>query len=797
MRVPVSWLSEFIDTGTDVETLADALTGLGLKVEAIHRPGAGLEGVFVAEVLAIKDHPKAGNLILVDVATADKEHHVVCGARNFSVGDKVPAALPGARLVDGMVIETRIFRGEVSEGMLCSEKELGLSDDHSGILVLGSDAETGADVRDVPGLFEVVLEFEIKPNRPDAMSILGVARDLAALSGAELVVPEMSVAERGPAIGGITDVSLDDAHGCPRYLARVISGVSVRPSPDWVQRRLQLAGFRPVSNVVDATNYALLVTGHPMHAFDLDTLDGRRIVVRRAAKGEKITTIDDEERELDPEDLVIADASRTVAIAGVMGGKGTEVTGRTKDVLLESAYFDPISITRTSKRHGLRSEASARFERGADPNGVGLAADYATMLIVEWAGGDVATGVIDRYPKRRSPWEVTLRAERANLILGTSMKSGEMTRSLNRLGLAAVEEGGLIRAAIPTRRPDISIEEDLVEEIARLSGYGEIPTRLPSGRNRAGSLTLEQAFVRRVRRLLAGAGVWEAQTTSLVGPDDLERMGYGQDHEALQAIRLVNALSREESMLRTSLLPGLLLAVATNVARRNLSVRLFEIGHCFLPASDVLPAQPLKLGVVVQGPIEDEWFAAGREMDFYDLKGVVETLVAGLRIEGVSYAAVEEGPFHPTRAAAIMLEGDRVGVIGEISPEVAGRYDLSHRAIALELELMLLFDRAKPPEVREPARFPAALLDLAIEVPEHVPAAAVIATARAAGGDYLEDVRIFDVYRGEQIGEGRKSIAMSLWFRHPERTLTDPESIAARDAIALAIESEHGGRVRS
>lgn len=792
MRVPLSWLAEFVDLDRNTEKLANDLTAVGLKVEAVHRPGEQIDRVVVGRVQAIKDHPRADNLIVVDVDTGGEERRIVCGARNFAIGDHVPVALVGARLPDGTVIEQRSIKGEVSDGMLCSPRELEVSDDHTGIMVLPPASEVGDDVREVLGLNDVVFEFEIKPNRPDAMSILGVARDYAALKRSDLRVPATEIREQGAAITELTDVVVEDAIGCPRYLARVVTGVSVGPSPSSVQQRLLLAGYRPISNVVDATNYALLVLGHPLHAFDLNLLGERRIVVRRARDAEPLVTLDGEARKLHREDLVIADASQPVGIAGVIGGQGTEVSDETTDILLESAYFDPVSILRTSRRLGLRTEASARFERGADPSGVGVAADYACRLITEWAGGTVASGVIDRYPEPKKPIEVSLRPKRASALLGKRISASNAVSLLNRLGFEAVPSNGSIRTTVPTSRPDITIEADLIEEIARLDGYDSIPARLPSGRNRAGGLTREQSLLRHARRLLAAAGLWEAQTTSLIGPSDLERSGIADS-----ALRIVNALSVEESLLRPSLLPGLLAAVSRNVARRNLSVRLFEIGHCFLSANDILPAEPYRLGLVIHGPTESDWHTPSREMDFFDLKGSIEALLEGMRVPAPTYQAAERQPFHPARAAAVKVDGREIGTIGEIAPEIGGRYDLTHRASAGELDLAAIVELAGPPQVTEAGRFPAALVDLAVEVPDQIPAAEVLETARTNAGEFLEDVRIFDVYKGEQIGEGNRSIALSLRFRHPDRTLKDSEVLGWRDAIAGAITKKLGGRIRS
>lgn len=797
MRVPVSWLAEYIALDRDVKALAEGLTAAGLKVEAIHRPGVGIAGVVVGEVRSVEPHPAADKLVLVDVALGDGVRRVVCGARNFATGDRVPVAPPGARLPEGREVERMTIRGVASDGMLCSARELGVGDDTSGILLLPPEAEVGADVTEALGLDEAVLDIEVTPNRPDAMSMLGIAREVAAFTGAELRPPEVSLEEGPDAAQDLAEVRVDDAAACPRYLARVITGVTFRGSPAWAQRRLSAAGIRPISALVDATNYALIVTGHPMHAFDLDLLQGHRIVVRRASAGESLTTIDGARRALDPDDLVIADAGRPVALAGIMGGIETEVSEQTGRVLLESAHFDPASVLRTSKRHALRSEASARFERGTDPNQVSSAADLACSLILEWSGGELAAGAIDRYPAPMSPRVVTLRPERVRILLGRQLGLDEMSEALSRIGLESTVADGRIRVTVPTRRPDITAEEDLIEEVARLTGYDMIPSTLPPGRSRAGGLTRQQRLVREVRRLLAGAGVSEAYTSSLIGPADLDRIGYGKGHPARATLRLANPLVKDESYLRTSLVPGLLAAASRNVARRTLLVRLYEIGRCFHPQEGLLPRESERLGIVLHGPVPQQWHTPAREIDVFDLKGVLEDLLVGLAIEGASFRPEVIDVLHPARAGLIEASGRTLGFFGELSPEACSRYDMSHRAYVAELDLQMVLDIAGPPTiVGEIPRFPAVLLDLAVELPDEVPASDVVETAGSAGGEILEEVRIFDVYAGAQVGEGHKSLALSLCFRRPDRTLAQQEALAARDAIVEAIAERHGGRVR-
>ncbi|MGH7425923.1 MAG: phenylalanine--tRNA ligase subunit beta, partial [Candidatus Methylomirabilales bacterium] len=564
-----------------------------------------------------------------------------------------------------------------------------------------------------------------------------------------------------------------------------------------MQRRLLAAGFRPISNVVDATNYALLVTGHPMHAFDLDTLEGARVVVRRARPGERLTTLDGTDRALDPDDLMIADAAFPVALAGVIGGADTQVSETTRRVLLESAYFDPASVFRTSKRQALRTEASARFERGADPGNVPYSAELACSFIQAWAGGKVARGAIDRYPEAISGRVAFLRPERANLVLGTEIEAEEMSSALGRLGLTVSDDDGVIRAGIPTNRPDLVAEEDLIEEVARLLGYERIPATLPSGRNRTGGLTREQSLLRRVRAALAGAGLWEAYTSTLIGLADLARWGFPDDHEASRPVGLANPLVRDESLLRPSLLPGLAAALSRNVARRNLSVRLLEIGRVFLPSEELLPREPLRLCVALHGPLGREWHTPDREMDFFDAKGILEALFEAIHVRGVSFAPVAAEPFHPGRAAVLGLGERRLGILGELSSEALARWDLPHRAVFAEVDLEAIIQAAGDPLGGDEApRFPAVLIDLAVSVPREVPAAELEATARSSGGDILEDVRIFDLYVGAQAGEGRKSIALALSFRRADRTLTEAEALAARDAIAAAIAERHRGEVR-
>lgn len=794
MKVPVSWLADFVDLPADPYELAEMLTTAGLKVESVRSPRRDLKNVVVAKVMAIHPHPNADRIRLVDVDEGSgKTRRIVCGAWNFEVGDRVALAVPGVRLPNGLQIAERKVRGELSEGMLCSAAELRLTEDAEGLLILPPSAVEGDEVSGALGLDEVVLDLEITPNRPDLMSLIGVAREVAAITSIQLKIPEVEIKEGSVRASDIVSLQVDDPIGCPRYLARVITDVTVGPSPEWVQRRLTSAGLRSISNVVDATNYALLVTGHPLHAFDLDRLDGQKIVVRRASQGELITTLDGAGRALEADDLVIADARRPVAIAGVMGGAESEVSGTTTSVLLEAAHFEPATISRTSRRYGLRSEASARYERGTDPNNVEFASALAASLIVEWAGGELSSGPVDFYPQPMQSRPVVLRTDRARAITGTGYSDDEMVVALARLGLAPRRSDGVITVDAPTRRQDLKIEEDLIEEIARLLGYDRVPSQLPASRSRAAALTPEQRLIRRMREVLAGSGLFEALTQSMIGPEHLKVLGFAE----VPALEIAHPMTIDESLMRPSLLPGLVAGVQRNHSRRNLDVRLFEIGPVFIPSGNTLPDEPTRLGIVMSGVQRQSWLSKERLLDFYDLKGVVENLVGCLRIPEIRFEPVTLPPYHATRAAEVRSGTTVLGTFGELGEQVRERADLAHRIYAGEFDVDRMLELAMPPAPSSTtARFPAVLLDLSFAVKDDVRASDLVNVARESGGNDLEHVRIFDVYRGDQLDEGHRSIALSLIFRNPSRTLTEQEAISSRDAIAAELRERFGAEAR-
>jgi phenylalanyl-tRNA synthetase beta chain len=783
MKVPLSWLREFVPVEAPVDELAERLSLSGLAVEEIIRTGEGISGVVVGEVRAVREHPNADNLMLVRAYDGSIERNIVCGARNYVVGDRVPLALPGARLPGGMEIGERKVRGEVSQGMMCSARELRLSEDHTGIMVLDADAPLGADLVRALELDDVVLHLDVTTNRGDCLSIVGVAREVAALYRLPLTVPQPVLDESAVAASERATVRIEDARGCPRYLARVVENVTVGPSPWWMRRRIIAAGMRPISNVVDVTNYVLLERGQPLHAFDLSTLASATIVVRKPRRGERIATLDGQERALERDDLVIADAERPVAVAGVMGGADTEVSDKTTSLLLEAAYFEPLRIRRTAARLKLRSEASMRFERGADPEAVPAAAARAAELLARVAGGTVLRGAIDVYPRPFKPRTVRLRAARANALLGIDEPAAEMASALASLGCEVETSRTVLRVTTPSWRPDLQIEEDLVEEVARLHGYWRIPETLPEGA-RAGGLTPQQRRARLARRLLLGAGLSEAQTLSLLPPWVPDRFGFGDDHPMRAAARVGNPLSAEESVLRDAIRPGLLLAAQRNVARRVLPVRLFEMGTVFARSGSGVDEEA-RVAWLMTGPAPGGWHTGDRALDFYDASGALAYVLDGL---GIAYRLEQfagEPGFHPGRTARVYVNEEVVGIVGELLPEVAEAFELPARVAVAELSLAPLL--AEPPvDATAPPRLPAVARDVALVVPAEVPAAEVAATIRAAAGGLLGSLDLFDVYRGEQLGEGKVSLAYALTLRDPERTLTDEDADAAMTRIAEA-----------
>lgn len=788
MRIVLSWLLEICPVELSVEELGELLDRKGAHVEGIERPWEGLEGVVVARVLDVRDHPDSRKLSLARVSYGSGEREVVVGVRNMHPGDLVPLAGPGAR-VPGLSepLTAREIRGVVSEGMICSPRELGISADHGGILILPSDLSVGADLKASVGLDEAVLDLEIEPNRPDLLSVLGVAREVSGATGVPLVMPDVDVAEGADHAEKAAWVEVWDRERCPRYLARVISGVTVGPSPIRVQARLIAAGMRPLSNVVDATNYTMIELGHPMHPFDLDLLDGRGVVVRRATEGEPLVTLDEIKRVLTEDDLVIADRSRAVGIAGVMGTADVEVSGSTTEVLLESAYFEPKGITRTSRRLMLQTEASTRFSRGADSEAAGAAAARSARLMVEWSGGTLLAGAIDvgEAPPRRI---LSIRAGRASTVIGHQVSAADVIEALGRVGILGERADGDVRVEVPSHRPDLDQEIDLVEEVVRIQGYENLRSTLPDT-GRVGAVTAAYAFRRRIREALVRAGVREALSLSFASPEDLELMGEAE------GVRMTNPPSGD-SYLRTSLVPNLIRALARNVARGVRGAALFEVGRVFRPGDPVDEREAV--AAALTGPLQQGVNAESRQADFFDAKGAVEALMDGLGISGWRPGDPAGRPLHPARSAWVLVGGDRAGVVGELHPRLAERFDLPARVALFELDASVLESHAsRTVAYREVPRFPPVRRDLAFVVDADVPAGEVKDEIARGGGDLADSVILFDVFAGPPVREGRKSLAFSVDFRAPDRTLTDREADQAVQRIAEALASKFEAELRS
>jgi phenylalanyl-tRNA synthetase beta chain len=790
--VPLSWLRDFAPFEGDPSDLARTFDDLGMVVEGIRRIGDGLDGVVVAKVLEVNAIPKADKIrhVVVDDGSGAPVN-VVCGAWNFDAGATVAFARVGAVLPGGFEIGRRKMRGVESNGMICSTRELELGDDHSGIMVLPDGLTPGTPLADALGIEpDVVFDLAIEGNRPDAMCIAGVARDAAAALELPFAIPTPPALVPDDSVG-VASVVVDSPGLCPRFTATVIDGVRVGPSPEWMARRLTLAGMRPISNVVDASNYVMLELGQPTHPYDLDRLPGRGFVVRAAEPGETLVTLDDVERKLGDgpfPDCLICDAEGTpVGIGGVMGGASSEISESTKRVVLEAAYFDRMAIARTSKRIGLRSEASARFERGCDPLGI----DRAVARFVELLGGSPRTGPFVDVRDDESmpaPPRIALRTSRVNALLGTTLTDAQVREALEPIGfsVSAVSEG-VQDVVAPTFRPDIEGEVDLIEEVARHHGYARIPRTVPSSPH-VGGLTPYQRERRFVRDVLCGLGLSEAVGPMLVGPGDHARAGLAEG--AADVIEADDPLAREESILRTSMLPGLLRAVAFNAGHRNAEVWFFEIGHVYRRAAEAdapLPDERERLAFALAG--------TGGDVDARTAAGVFRSLCDALRVDVALTPATAPG-LHPTRTAMV---GEGIGYVGEVDPAVLDAHAIDGRVGWCEVELPALLALPRRSDEMAPvSRYPSSDLDLAFAVPDAVVAADVEATIRSAAGALLEWVRLFDVFRGGGgLGEGERSLAFRLRLRALDRTLTEDELASLRRAVVDAVESRHSARLRA
>jgi phenylalanyl-tRNA synthetase beta chain len=784
MLVPLNWLRDFVDHDLTAQDLADLLTNSGLEVDGVIDRFTGLKKVISAKVVAVEPHPNADRLRLATVdCGSGRSETVVCGAPNLEVGMITPLAQVGAVLGEDELEVSRVkIRGVESCGMLCSERDLGISDDHSGLMRLEPDEPLGRELAELLNLETQVLEISITPNRGDALSILGVAREVAALLAKPLKLPACEPQEHQPGIDGQAEVELRDPKGCPRYTARLVKGVTIGPSPLWMRDRLMACGLRPINNVVDITNYILMELGQPLHAFNFATLAGGKIVVRTAAEGEKFVTLDGAERTLTGDTLMICDAERAVAVAGIMGGLNSEVTEDTTEVLIESAFFDPTSIRRTSKRLGLSTESSYRFERGIDLSGCARAAGRAALLMDQLAGGKVAAGVIDAYPVPYQAPRLPLSISRTAAYLGLPLSKEQVVEPLERLGLAISEgpDPDTIVAEPPAARTDLERPVDLTEEVARMVGYNNFPPRLP----RAEIGALPRPWPQRVRALardaMAAQGLDEAITYSFAHPNAIERLGLAPDDPRQAVVRLINPLSEEQSELRTSLLPGLLAAAARNLAHRVPDVGLFEVGRVFLAREgEQLPAEPFRLSAVLAGLMGPaSWWAGEEAVSLSHIKGVAEYLAQALDLPELGFEPTGEAPpyLDPAEWCQITLAGQPLGQLGRLDGRAARAFDLDRPVYVLDLDFDLvaaMVPRSK--QFRHLPRYPEVVRDLALVVDEAVRAGEVLAVARSLPDPWLQSVEVFDVYRGKPLDKGKKSLGLRLTYRAEDRTLTEEE----------------------
>ncbi|MGQ0507496.1 MAG: phenylalanine--tRNA ligase subunit beta [Myxococcaceae bacterium] len=802
MKVSVKWLSDYAALGSaKPEELAKRLTLAGLEVEGVSSPAAALAGVIVVQIKSSVQHPNADKLSVTQVDTGSGAPlQIVCGAKNYKVGDKVPLATVGTKLPHGVEIKQAALRGVESNGMLCSAKELGLAEDASGLLILDAQAKPGTPIAQALGLDDTVFELNVTPNRPDALSHLGVARELAVLSKIALKLPQASLKEGSGKASDKVKIRIDDPERCRRYIGRVVENVKVGPSPAWLTQRLQACGVRSINNVVDVTNYVLLEYGQPMHAFDLDNLAGSEIVVRKATKGEKLTTLDGKERTLDVDDLLICDRDVPQVLAGVMGGAKSEVSEKTTRVLLESANFQPASIRRSSKRHALHSESSHRFERGVDVDAAPLALERAAELLAELAGGIVLQGKIDVYPEVLAKKKVALRFARIGEVLGVDVPADESKRILTSLGFTVEKEAnGEATFVVPMARVDVESAEDLIEEVARVRGFDSIPAVMPRGasESRPESPTVEAEL--RVRVALAGAGFDEVINYSFVSPAELEALG------APKGIALQNPLSVEQSVLRTSMLPGLFQNLSRNVRHQADTILLYEIGRTYLPNASrkdertPVATEQLHLAGVVHGRRDGRgWTHRDASLDFYDVKGALQAVLAALHVTDVEFLHTESKLLHPRSAALLKHQsGVELGSLGEVHPRVAKKLSVPAGTFVfdLDLESLLLLTQLLP-QYSPISRYPAVHRDLAVVVPLELENGDVRKLSLDGGGGLVQDAALFDVYTGRPIPEGRKNLAYAIRYRSPERTLTDDEVNQAHTRIVDEVSKLLGGSLR-
>ena len=804
MKVSLSWLKDYVDIEITPDELSRLLTMAGLEVEGIEAAGQSLKDIIVARIISIVPHPGADRLSLCQVDTGKETVQVVCGAPNLFEGALVPMAVPGVKLPKGLVISENRIRGEISKGMLLSEDEMGLTDDHTGIMILPSELVPGTSLPTQLPIADLVFDISITPNRPDCAGVIGVAREIAAATGKKLKEPEIKICENGPAITDLTSITIMDPEGCPRYVAGIIQDIKLGRSPFKMRYRLYLSGIRSINNVVDVTNYVLMEMGQPLHAFDYNRLKGNRIVVRRAEEGESFTTLDGKDHILNNETLMICDGEQGAALAGIMGGLNSEIIEGTKDILIESAFFDPVTIRRASKKLGLSTEASYRFERGADIGALKTAMKRALTLISSLAGGKVATGLIDNYPKPYSPYNIDLRVDKVNRILGTELLRDDINRYLKTLEMDVREiDENTFRVSPPSFRVDITREIDLIEEVARLNGYDQIPVCYPVIRPSIEEESPELQIREQIRPIMVGLGFSEIITYSFISPHSVDIPGVQEKDSLKSFVRLLNPLTIEQSVMRTSLVPGLLSSFKNNLSHDEHDLKLFEWGKIFIRKEKKEDQQPLEkpyLGAIITGlQHKKTWYGEEKYCDYYDIKGMVEALLKGLGFDSPVFQKARDYVWYePEYSSTIFYSGSRIGHLGRIASRVMEAYDIKkENAFLFELDIQaLLMVFPETGKFRPFPKFPAVYRDISIIIKKQIESAGIIEIIKQEGKELVESIHIFDLYEGKKIGPSVKALAFRICYRSKYGTLDGNEINRLHNNIIEKIRRETGGKLR-
>jgi len=795
MKAPINWLKDYVDINVSSKELADAMTLSGSKVEGIEVQGEGITGVVVGKILSLEKHPDADRLKVSKVDVGSEVIQIVTGAPNVSVGDFIPVALSGATLPGNKKISKGKLRGIESNGMMCSIEELGLTRENfpeapeDGVYIFEREEELGKDIKDALGINEEIIEFEITSNRPDCLSIIGLARETAATLKTEFKKPAIKLKEEDDDVTKYASVEVKDTDLCPRYTARVVKNVKIGSSPKWMRDRLSAAGVRPINNIVDITNYVMLEYGQPMHAFDIRDIKGSKIVVRRARDGEIIKTLDDQDRKLDSSMLVIADEERVVGIAGVMGGANSEIRESTDTIIFESANFNGRSIRLTAKKLGMRTEASGRFEKGLDAENVDAAINRAAELVEQLGIGTVCKGIIDCYDQKKEERVIKLRGDKINDFLGTNISKEEMISILRMLEFEVDENNMAVK--VPSFRSDVEREADIAEEIARFYGYNNIEATLLSGKAATiGKKTFKQSIEDLIKNTMIACGLSETYTYSFTSPKVFDKLNLPEDSEFRKAVVISNPLGEDYSVMRTTTIPDMLEVISTNYNRRNEGVRLFEMSYVYIPKSLPLSELPHEKPMLTLGMYGG--------VDFYDLKGVVEELMAKLRIEDYDISPEKNNVvFHPGRTAVLSIKGEYAGIIGEVHPEVVEKFECPERTYIGVIEVEKLVKNASnKSEYTSLPKFPAVTRDMALLVKDEILVKQIEDIIRQRAGKILEEIRLFDVYKGKQVPEGMKSVAYSIVFRASDRTLTDEDVNKAMKKILDGIKSNLGAELR-